>query len=118
MGKFRFCDDCGGEYWAHRPASRFCGTNCRVRFNRKLARAREVLGDRAPTRPVATTSVSDAWAELGSRAGDYNDYAKRMRPGAAIAYRCANPACGKAFQAPTRQRFCSLACRDQDRWQR
>ncbi|KDE98179.1 hypothetical protein Y900_004275 [Mycolicibacterium aromaticivorans JS19b1 = JCM 16368] len=121
-GSFKWCANIfahpdGQEFWSARSTARFCSDRCRADWHRRLADARSLLADedlrRHRPRRATTTTTTDAWAEVASRASDYDDYKQRMRPGAETAFRCVR--CGIAFQAETRQEHCGLPCRDADR---
>lgn len=124
-GAFRFCENifaehgANKEFWSARSTARWCSEACKADWHKRLREARALLAgeeirnhQRRTSR--STTTTADAWAELGSRAGDYDSYQGRMRATAETAYRCEYEGCGKAFQAATRQSHCSLACRDAD----
>ncbi|GAB7070414.1 hypothetical protein JCM12141A_47030 [Mycolicibacterium hodleri] len=117
MATNRRCDGCGDIYAAHRPSSRFCTTNCRVNYHRRLARGAELLaadraGRPAPLPTPPTTNVSRGFEALADEAArtDYYFGTFKADPNLHVCQRC-----GNAFQAETKQRHCSIACRDADR---
>jgi hypothetical protein len=59
-----------------------------------------------------TTSITAAWEQIADESSRSNAYFGTFRPDKTV-HLCQR--CGGGFRSPTRQRHCSVACRDADR---